>query len=410
MIDKRKVPEIRFKGFDGEWEERTLNEVSESIEYGLNASAIEFDDHNKYLRITDIDDASRLFSTANLTSPNVDLSLAEKYRLTEGDILFARTGASVGKTYIYKQSDGLVYYAGFLIRARIRKAYSPEYIFSNTLTIGYKNFVKFTSQRSGQPGINAQEYGDYIVTLPSKVEQSQIGTFFQSLDSLITLHQRKYDKLTSVKKAMLEKMFPKDGADVPEIRFKGFTEKWERRQLGEIVTEIRRPIELKDEHEYELVTVKRRNEGVISRGKLKGRDILVKTYFELQSGDYIISKRQVVHGANGVVPQCLDKTIVSNEYLVAVGNERITTDFFALFSKLPHMYKKFFLSSYGIDIEKLVFDVVDWKKRFVFVPCLSEQQRISSLFQSLDSLITLQQRELDKLKNIKKACLEKMFV
>ena len=282
----------------------------------------------------------------------------------------------------------------------------PLYVYYMYLKLDLKRF----GTGSGVPTLNRNDVHDQKVCIPSSSEQSQIGIFFQNLDSVITLHQRKYDKLTTVKNAMLQKMFPKDGADVPEIRFEGFTEKWERRMLGEIIYEERRPVDLKDEHVCELVTVKRRNEGVVARGKLKGKYILVKNYFEVRSGDYIISKRQVVHGANGVVPQSLDKAIVSNEYLVAVGNESITTDFFALFSKLPHMYKKFFLSSYGIDIEKLVFDVDDWKKRYVVVPCLFEQQRISSFFQNLDSLITLQQRELDKLKNIKKACLEKMLV
>ena len=165
-----------------------------------------------------------------------------------------------------------------------------------------------------------------------------------------------------------------------------------------------------DEDEYQLVTVKRRNEGVISRGKLKGKEILVKNYFKVKMGDYLISKRQVVHGASGIVPEVLDGAIVSNEYLVSVGNENISTDFLFLLSKRPEMYKKFFLSSYGVDIEKLVFDVEDWKKRTILVPSTNEQNQISALFCTIDHLITLHQRELVKLQNIKKALLEKMFV
>lgn len=306
--------------------------------------------------------------------------------------------------------DPLYFKDGNIIWFQNSNSINGNFFYYSFISPGIQNFINI-SAGIGTVGTYTIECGKITpITLPDSFEQSQIGTFFQNLDSLITMHQRKYEKLTTVKKAMLEKMFLKDGADAPEIRFKGFTKKWEQRTLGEIVTDIRRPIELKDELEYELVTVKRRNEGVVSRGKLKGKDILVKNYFELRSGDYVISKRQIVHGANGVVPPSLDKTIVSNEYLVAVSNDRISTDFFALFSKLPGMYKKFFLSSYGIDIEKLVFDVEDWKKRTVVVPCPSEQQLISSFFQNIDSLITLQQRELDKLKNIKKACLGKMFV
>ena len=107
------VPEIRFNGFTDDWEQRKLGELSSSFEYGLNAAAKEYDGENKYIRITDIDDDSREFKQEDITSPDTDLSSAENYKLSEGDILLARTGASVGKSYIYKTFDGLVYYAGF---------------------------------------------------------------------------------------------------------------------------------------------------------------------------------------------------------------------------------------------------------------------------------------------------------
>ena len=200
-------PKRRFAGFTGAWEQRKLGDLSESFEYGLNAAATTFDGVNKYIRITDIDDETRLFKTDDVTSPNTDLSLAERYKLKEGDILFARTGASVGKTYIYRSIDGLVYYAGFLIRARIKSDIVPEFVFQNTLTSSYDSFIKITSQRSGQPGVNAQEYSEYKILVPSKEEQEQIGDFFKQLDHLITLHQRKLEKLQSIKKAYLNEMF-----------------------------------------------------------------------------------------------------------------------------------------------------------------------------------------------------------
>ena len=206
-----KNPEIRFAGFTDDWEQRKLGEMSSSFEYGLNSAATEFDGENKYIRITDIDEDSHEFNNDNLTSPETDLSNADNYKLYEGDILFARTGASVGKTYIYKVSDGLVYYAGFLIRARIKEAYNPEFVFQNTLTTDYEKFVKATSMRSGQPGINAQEYSQFEIKVPSKNEQDKIGICFRNLDHLITLHQRKCDNLKLVKKFMLQNMFPKKG-------------------------------------------------------------------------------------------------------------------------------------------------------------------------------------------------------
>ena len=204
-----KVPEIRFAGFTGDWEQRKLGDISASFEYGLNAAAKEYDGKNKYIRITDIDDESREFNYNDIKSPDTDLSNAEKYKLSEGDILFARTGASVGKTYIYKPLDGLVYYAGFLIRAKIKEEYNSEFIFQNTLTSDYDKFIKLTSMRSGQPGVNAQEYSQYEMMVPKKLEQNQIATLFRNLDNLITLHQRKSDSLWNLKKYMLQNMFPK---------------------------------------------------------------------------------------------------------------------------------------------------------------------------------------------------------
>ena len=203
-----KIPEIRFEGFTGDWEQRKLGELSSSFEYGLNAAAKAYDGENKYIRITDIDDDSREFKQEDITSPDTDLSSAENYKLSEGDILFARTGASVGKSYIYKASDGLVYYAGFLIRASIKPEYNSEFVFQNTLTDRYNKYIAVTSQRSGQPGVNAQEYAEFEIKVPKKEEQTKIGTYFRNIDHLITLHQRKLEKLKKVKKSLLEHMFP----------------------------------------------------------------------------------------------------------------------------------------------------------------------------------------------------------
>lgn len=213
MLDKMfpkngaSVPEIRFKGFTDPWEQRKLGELSRSFEYGLNAAAKEYDGQNKYLRITDIDDTSRQFVSADITSPDANLAEADNYRLSDGDVLFARTGASVGKTYLYKKSDGLVYFAGFLIRAKIKESVSAGFIFQNTLTRSYERYIAITSQRSGQPGVNAQEYAEYQLMLPELFEQEKIAKLLEALDTLITLHQRKLEKLQNIKKSCLEKMF-----------------------------------------------------------------------------------------------------------------------------------------------------------------------------------------------------------
>lgn len=201
------VPEIRVDGFEGVWEKVKLKDVTESIEYGLNASAKEFDGENKYIRITDIDDVSRKFKEDSLTSPDTNVSECDNYLLCEKDILFARTGASVGKTYLYDRKDGKVYFAGFLIRARIKEKIDSKFIFQNTLTARFTQYVKVTSQRSGQPGVNGKEYGEYELYLPKYEEQQTIGTYFSNLDNLINSYQEKISQLEILKKKLLQDMF-----------------------------------------------------------------------------------------------------------------------------------------------------------------------------------------------------------
>lgn len=201
------VPEIRLKGFEGDWDEKRLGDVCGPFEYGLNASAKKYDGQNKYIRITDIDEVSRNFSQTNLTTPDADLIGSTNYLLSDGDILFARTGASVGKTYRYRKSDGRVFFAGFLIRA---KAFNPkcvDFIFYTTLTRQYSKFVAINSQRSGQPGINASEYSEFTFRVPSAPEQEKIGTYFRTLDELISKYSIQLRKLQQIKSACLEKMF-----------------------------------------------------------------------------------------------------------------------------------------------------------------------------------------------------------
>lgn len=173
------------------WEQRKLYEMCGTFEYGLNAAAKEFDGKNKYIRITDIDDASREFLFSDLSSPDICLDGMSKYLLSRGDIVFARTGASVGKTYIYRENDGVVYFAGFLIRTKVNQDNDAEFVFQSTLSPSYEKYIRITSQRSGQPGVNAQEYGEYDLFIPSKKEQQRIGQFLRGIDNLIALHQRK---------------------------------------------------------------------------------------------------------------------------------------------------------------------------------------------------------------------------
>ena len=233
--EKRRVPKLRFPGFTEDWEQRKLGECMNSFAYGLNAAAKEYDGMHKYIRITDIDDETHNFIQSNLTSPDIDFNMdVSDYKLNVGDIVFARTGASVGKTYLYNPNDGDLYYAGFLIRGKVKDDCDAGFIYQNTLTKDYDSFIKITSQRSGQPGVNSKEYATFRLNIPCKDEQKKISKVLNSLDELFTLHQRKLEHLNLKKKALLQKLFPKNGERYPELRFPGFTDAWEQRKVNEI--------------------------------------------------------------------------------------------------------------------------------------------------------------------------------
>ena len=405
MTEQAKVPAIRFAGFTDPWEQRKLGDVASSFDYGLNAAATEYDGQNKYLRITDIDDETHEFSKSDLTTPLADLAMSADYLLKESDLLFARTGASVGKTYLYRQFDGMVYFAGFLIRARIGEGADPEFAYQATLTDAYKKYVAITSQRSGQPGVNAQEYADYQLMLPSKTEQQQIGMTLRSLDDLITLHQRKYDKLVVFKKSMLEKMFPKDGESVPEIRFAGFTDPWEQRKLREFLI-LSRVIGHTGVDAKKL-TVKLWGKGVVEKTDSYGGSKNTQYYIR-RAGQLMYGKLDFLHAAFGLVPAELDgyeSTLDSPAFdLVNVDGrfllDRITQESF---------YLKNGMIANGSRKAKRIHEDT-FLDMPLALPTFKEQQAIGSFFSHLDDLVTLHQRKLELLQNIKKSLLDKMFV
>ena len=408
-MNKRKVPKLRFKGFNDDWEQRKLGEMSSSFEYGLNAAAKEYDGTNKYIRITDIDDNSREFSQEDVTSPDADLSKAEAYKLSEGDILFARTGASVGKSYIYRASDGLVYYAGFLIRAKIKPEYNPEFVFQNTLTSAYEKFIKVTSMRSGQPGVNAQEYSQFEIRVPSKAEQDKIATYFRNLDNLITLHQRKLDKLKIIKKSMLENCFPKNGEKIPKFRFDGFSGDWEQRKLGELYIERNErgndSLQILSVSIHTGVSDKALDEETL--GKFVKRSEDKSTYKHVYAGDLIFNMMRAWQGAIGVAK---NEGMISPAYISAIPNDEV----YPLF--MDYALRR---DSAIAEINNLSYGVTDFRKRLYWdsfvkvgckIPSVNEQRKIYDCFKNLDNLITLHQRKLEKLKVIKKSMLESMFV
>ena len=184
---------------------------------------------------------------------------------------------------------------------------------------------------------------------------------------------------------------------------------WASKKIGQWLKLAERSIVLQDEEEYQLVTIRRGFGGVDSRGSFLGKNVLVKNYFIVKTGDFIISKRQIAHGACGIVLPELDGAVVSNEYNVFLPQDGTNIQMFNLMMQLPHYKRLFYLMSDGVHIEKLLFKTQDWMKRTLAMPLLKEQKKIAEILSTQDKAIELQGRKIEELKRFKKGCLEKMF-
>ena len=368
------------------WEQRKLGEISESFEYGLNAAATEYDGKHKYIRITDIDDSTHLFIQDNLTSPDIDFSTADDYLLQAGDVLFARTGASVGKTYIYRSSDGDLYFAGFLIRAKIKRDYDADFVFQNTLTDNYDSYIRITSQRSGQPGVNAQEYANFALSVPCLAEQKKIGAYFTNLDNLITLHQRECFSFD----------FGSRSAKVAQK-----TISWEQRKLNEYLT-VSTKKNTEDKYDKTDVLSVSGEVGVVNQIEFQGRSFAgasVSNYGVVETGDVVYTKSPLRANPYGIIKANKGKSgIVSTLYAVyktiqGTANADFIECYFDLDDRL-NMYLKP-LVNIGAKHDMKVTDENALKGGVLF-PSYEEQCQIADFFSRLDTLITLHQREPPK--------------
>lgn len=198
------VPNLRFPEFTGEWMKCKFGEIATGFDYGMNAAAKPYDGQNKYIRITDIDEASSTYNNSSIVSP--DGILSENYVVNEGDILLARTGASTGKSYLYRKSDGKLYYAGFLIRANVAE-HNPYFVFSQLHTHRYWRWVSIMSARSGQPGINSLEYASFPIFTTTLKEENKISSLLSLIDERITTQNKIIEDLKKLKSAISKHLF-----------------------------------------------------------------------------------------------------------------------------------------------------------------------------------------------------------
>ena len=280
-----------------------------------------------------------------------------------------------------------------------------------------RKIVSSGARMDGLLNISFDEYSTVTVLLPDIKEQEHIADFFRNLDHLITLHQRKYDKLQVLKKAMLEKMFPKNGSSVPEIRFKGFTDAWEQRKLGEIVERITR----KNENlESTLPLTISAQYGLIDQNEFFDKRIASKDvsgYFLVKKGEFAYNKSTSSDAPWGAIKRLdrYESGVLSTLYIVfkILDESKTSSDYIVTYYNTDLWHKGIqAIAAEGARNHGLLnVAPADFFETNLTMPKdYAEQQQIGSFFQQLDHLITLHQRELEKLQNIKKSMLEKMFV
>ena len=378
MTENRKAPKLRFKGFTDAWEQRKFSDV---VEIG---SGMDY----KHLGIGDIP----VYGTGGYML-SVDVALSEN-----NDAIGIGRKGTIDKPYILRAPFWTVDTLFYCI-----PKYNHNLDFTNCLfqNVDWKN----KDESTGVPSLSKVIINNIETSIPSYEEQKKIGEYFKSFDNLITLHQRKLDRLKNIKKSMLDKMFPKDGEVVPEIRFKGFTDAWEQRKLGEVgsVSMCRRIFKEQTSESGDIPFYK-----IGTFGGQADAFISEELFAEYRSKYPYPKEGDILISASGSIGRTVEFT-GGNEYFQDSNIVWLSHD-----DRLDNTFLKYFYSVVkwagieGSTIKRLYNDNI--LHTVISMPSVAEQKKIGAFFKELDHLITLHQRKLDKLKNIKKSMLDNMFV
>ena len=410
---KQNKPAIRFKEFTDAWEQRKLSEIAgkvtekntglqyvetltNSAEFGI-ISQRDFFDHD-ISKLGSLDGYYIVRNEDFVYNPRISTS-APVGPINRNKL--GRTGVMSPLYTVFRPHD-------------IDTTYL-EHFFKCGYWYSFMNFNGDSGARSDRFSIKDDVFFQMPIPVPHIEEQRKIGLFLTQLDHLITLHQRKYDKLQVLKKAMLEKMFPKNGSSVPEIRFKGFTDAWEQRKLEDYLT-VSAEKNTDNLYTKEDVLSVSGDFGVVNQIEFQGRSFAgasVSNYGVVHTGDVVYTKSPLKANPYGIIKANKGKPgIVSVLYGVYHTRENANADFIQMYFEQDARLNNYLrpLVNKGAKNTLLISDTDALEGEVCLAPTFDEQKAIGQFFDSLDNLITLHQRELEKLQNIKKSMLEKMFV
>ena len=400
MTKKSDTPAIRFKGFTDTWEQRKFSDVV-ATRRGLTYKPSDIRKNGvRVLRSSNIAEDSFVLSDEDVfvvrEAVNIDCVRANDILIT------AANGSSrlVGKhTIISGIPEEAAVHGGFMLLGTTKE---PHFVNASMGSSWYRRFIElFVAGGNGAIGnLNKNDLDNQDIAIPSEKEQKKIGSFFRQLDNLITLHQRKYDKLTNVKKSMLEKMFPKNGSNVPEIRFKGFTEAWEQRKLGELVDRV---VRKNTNNESTLPLTISAQYGLVDQityfnNRVASRD--VSNYYLVLNGEFAYNKSTSDGYPFGAVKRLdlYEKGVLSTLYIVFAPKkeQQIDSDYLTVFFDTDRWHKGVAeraaegARNHGL----LNISAEDFFDIDLSVPKdIVEQKQIGAFIRQLDNLITLHQRE-----------------
>ena len=396
-------PKIRFKGYTDEWEQRKWIDTVDISTEMVDPTSGEYDDM-PHIAPGNIESfTGRLLD--NVKTVKEEQLISGKFRFRPDDVVYGKINPQLGK-YFYARVDGLTSADAYVFKGK--NGTTQKFLFSLLQTRDFFKYSVSVSKRSGMPKINRDELNAYIFLEPSEEEQDKIGSFLLNIDYLITLHQRKYEQAKTLKKYMLQKMFPQDGMRVPEIRFAGFTDEWEQRKLGELVEKYEDPVETPTEG-YMRLGIRSHAKGTFHSYVEKGKELEAAKMFRVAADKFIVN------------------ITVGWEHAVAITDEndagKLVSHRFPQYSFIEGMIPKFFrylildenfkhhleLSSPGGAGRNRVLKLSDMLEYKMSYPGSEEQKKIAKFFDNLDHLITLHQRRCEELREIKKYMLQNMF-
>ena len=403
----KKSPQLRFEGFTDDWEERKLGEITTSYSGGTPSAG-----NSSYYK-GDIP----FIRSGEINSSKTELFLTEEgfnnssAKLVEvGDILYALYGATSGEVGI-SQINGAINQA--ILAIKPIEGYESQFIMQWLKLQKQKIIGKYL--QGGQGNLSGTIVKDLFLRIPDSKEQKKIGQFFKQLDDTIALHQRKLDLLKEQKKGYLQKMFPKNGAKVPELRFAGFADDWEERKLSSGLREYTDRVIVEDDKEYYQISVRNNFGGITLRGSKIGNKIGRKRQAKINLTKYpqtlIFTRQTVEQGGIGWVDKYCDGAIVTeNMPTISLDTSVFSKYFLTNLFQTRIFYKNAILDNIEGGSAQIAIHESKFLSSILLFPNLDEQEKIGQFFKQLDNTIALHQRKIDLLKEQKKGFLQKMYV